>query len=301
MSVVGLVVIGRNEGERLKQCLRSARAGGANHLVYVDSNSTDGSADWARSFGADVVDLDMTQAFTAARARNAGVRRLLGVAPQTQFIQFVDGDCELQPQWIPAGSAALEAQPKVAAVCGRLRERHPEATVYNRLCDMEWDIPIGEIDTCGGVALIRRSAFEEVGGFCETMIAGEEPDMCFRMRKAGWTILRIDAEMGLHDAAIMRFGQWWKRQIRNGHAYAEGHFRNSAPPEHFWRRNVLSNFFWAAFFPFLPLLYLKLLLRYRNELLARFIALTKIPQAIGQLKFYWTHWRGGHTGLIEYK
>jgi GT2 family glycosyltransferase len=149
--------------------------------------------------------------------------------------------------------------------------------------------------------MVRREAFEQVGGFREAMIAGEEPDMCFRMRQAGWTILRIADEMALHDAAMTRFGQWWRRNVRAGHAFAEGHFRNGGPPEHYWRRNVVSNFAWAAAFPLLPLLYLKLLLRERDELLARFTALSKLPQALGQLQFHWNRLRGRYAGLIEYK
>jgi GT2 family glycosyltransferase len=298
---VGLVAIGRNEGERLQRCLRSARAQAVSAIVYVDSGSTDGSADWARAFGAEVVELDMSRPFTAARSRNAGVRRLLEVAPGTRHIQFVDGDCELQPSWIQAALEALHARPRVAAVCGRLRERFPEATPYNRLCDLEWAAPVGVTDACGGIAMVRREAFEQVGGFREAMIAGEEPDMCFRMRQAGWTILRIADEMALHDAAMTRFGQWWRRNVRAGHAFAEGHFRNGGPPEHYWRRNVVSNFAWAAAFPLLPLLYLKLLLRERDELLARFTALSKLPQALGQLQFHWNRLRGRYAGLIEYK
>ena len=298
---VGLVAIGRNEGERLRRCLRSARAQSVWPIVYVDSGSSDGSADWARGFGAEVVELDMSRPFTAARSRNAGARRLLQVAPGTRHIQFVDGDCELQPGWIQAALETLDARPRVAAVCGRLRERFPEATPYNRLCDLEWAAPVGVTDACGGIAMVRREPFEQVGGFRETMIAGEEPDMCFRMRQAGWTILRIADEMALHDAAMTRFGQWWRRNVRAGHAFAEGHFRNGGPPEHFWRRNVVSNFAWAAAFPLLPLLYVKLLLRDRDELLARFTALSKLPQALGQLQFHWNRLRGRYAGLIEYK
>lgn len=70
----GVVVIGRNEGERLRQCLRSLLPTVV--AVYVDSGSTDGSAKWARDNGAEVVDLDASVPFTAARVRNAGFQRL---------------------------------------------------------------------------------------------------------------------------------------------------------------------------------------------------------------------------------
>src|SRR3979490_1839399 len=95
----GVVIIGRNEGERLRRCLTSASAS-TGAVVYVDSGSTDGSAQWARNYGADVIELDMSIPFTAARARNAGFRRLKEIAPKLLCVQFVDGDCELAQGWL---------------------------------------------------------------------------------------------------------------------------------------------------------------------------------------------------------
>jgi GT2 family glycosyltransferase len=297
---VGLVAIGRNEGERLRLCLTSARASGLT-LVYVDSNSTDGSVALARSLGAHVVELDLTKPFTAARARNEGAAHLLQVAPQTKFIQFVDGDCELQPTWIAAALDHFEKNPKAAVVCGRRRERFPDATIYNRQCDIEWNTPVGVAQSCGGDALIRREAFEQVKGYNPSIIAGEEPDMCFRLRTLGHGIHRIDQEMTLHDAAMTRFSQWWKRNYRAGHAFAEGNWRHSAPPEFFWKKNVRSNFLWAMLVPLWPLLWLKLYRQRKGGWYATFTMLSKWPQALGQLKFHWNRIRGRQAGLIEYK
>jgi GT2 family glycosyltransferase len=217
---LAIIVIGRNEGERLRACLGSLGDRAA-ETVYVDSGSTDGSVALARSRGAEVVELERTTPFTAALARNAGwehARRLHG-EPRT--VLFIDGDCSLAAGWIEAALEELEAHPQAAVVCGRRRERHPEASVFNRLCDMEWDTPLGEAQACGGDALFRGRALAEVGGFDPTMIAGEEPELCYRLRAAGWTVRRIDAEMTLHDAAITRPSQWWRRARRSGHAAAE--------------------------------------------------------------------------------
>jgi GT2 family glycosyltransferase len=299
-SSVGLVAIGRNEGDRLRRCLESARASGLT-LVYVDSNSTDGSVALARSIGAEVVELDLSKPFTAARARNEGAQRLLQIAPQTTHIQFVDGDCELQPDWIAKAIAHLHANPKAAVVCGRRRERFPEATIYNQLCDLEWNTPVGIAQSCGGDALFRREAFEQAKGYNPTIIAGEEPDLCFRLRAMGHEVHRIDAEMTLHDAAMTKFSQWWKRNVRAGHAFAEGNWRHSAPPEFFWKKNVRSNFVWAALMPLWPLLWLKLLKQGKGNAYATFTTLSKLPQALGQLKFHWNRIRGKQAGLIEYK
>ncbi len=220
-SGIGVVVIGRNEGQRLEHCLRSLLKG-TDKVMYVDSGSTDGSLHLARSLGVEVLALDLGTPFTAARARNEGFFALQRRLPSMQLVQFVDGDCEVDSGWLPAAQAFLDDHPDVAVVCGRRRERFPQRSVYNLLCDLEWDTPIGEAKACGGDALMRVDAFAAVGGFRPELIAGEEPELCVRLRAKGWKVWRLDAEMTLHDAAMTRFSQWWRRSLRAGHAYAEG-------------------------------------------------------------------------------
>jgi GT2 family glycosyltransferase len=324
---LGAVVIGRNEGERLRRCLTSL-AGRVGTVVYVDSGSTDGSAALAQELGALVVDLDTSIPFTAARARNAGFARLQEGAPGVQLVQFVDGDCEVVAGWLERAERELDADPHVAVVCGRRRERFPEASIYNRLCDIEWDTPLGFTDACGGDALMRTAVVREVGGYNPDLIAGEEPDLCLRMRQRAWKILRVDAEMTLHDAAMTRFSQWWKRSVRAGHAFAEGADRHGHEPEHHWVREARSNWFWGLGLPAAALgavpptagLSLGLLGGYAvlarriyryalsrglpradARLYARYVVLGKFPQVAGQL-YYWGKKLTGRKGtIIEYK
>ena len=242
---VGVVAIGRNEGDRLRACLASARRD-CGAVVYVDSGSSDSSVPLARSLGVHVVELDLSTPFTAARARNEGFAQLRAVDPAVDLVQFVDGDCEIVAGWIDKAVGALAADAKTAIVCGRRRERFPSASIYNRLCDLEWNTPVGVALACGGDAVVRVAAFEQVGGYDPTVIAGEEPEMCVRLRHAGWTVRRIDGEMTRHDAAITRFGQWWKRTVRNGHAYAQANAMHGAPPERFRERELRRIRRWAV-------------------------------------------------------
>ncbi|MCV2867812.1 glycosyltransferase [Defluviimonas sp. WL0002] len=214
---VAAVVIGRNEGARLVACLASVSTN-VSRFVYVDSGSTDGSVSEARRAGALVVELDMSRPFTAARARNAG---LAALGPGVDLVQFVDGDCRLASGWIDRAVGFFAATPEAVAVCGRLHEIDVEASIYNRLCDWEWDTPVGRAEACGGIAMMRARSLAAVGGFREDLIAGEEPDLCQRLISEGGEIWRIDAPMGFHDAAIHRFGQWWRRNVRAGHAFAQ--------------------------------------------------------------------------------
>lgn len=318
---IAAVAIGRNEGARLRACLASL-AGRVGRIVYVDSGSTDDSRDIARAAGAELVELDMTQPFTAARARNAGLARL--TEADTPLVQFLDGDCTLQPGWIPAARSFLDDNPDCAVVCGRRRERAPDASVYNRLCDREWDTPVGRAAACGGDALMRLAALRAVGGYRDDLIAGEEPELCVRLRGAGWTIWRLDREMTLHDAAMTRFSQWWRRARRGGHAFAEGAHLHGAPPERMWVRETARALLWGAALPLAVLAgvvlagpwALLLLLAYPAQMLrlmlrsggrdydpvaAIFATLIKLPEAQGVAEFHLRRLRGRRAGLMEYK
>ena len=248
---VGVVAIGRNEGERLRRCLEAARKQCA-CVVYVDSGSQDGSVTMARALGVEVVELDMSTPFTAARARNAGMRRLREARPELEFVQFLDGDCELVAGWIETGLGPLSGRAELAVVCGRVRERNRNATIYNRLCDMEWNVPAGEADACGGNALMRIAAFERVGGFDANIMAGEEPELCQRLRAQGFKVLRLEAEMVLHDAAMTRWIQWWRRTVRTGYGMAEFAARPGSSKQ-FEMRFVRSALTWGLVFPALTL------------------------------------------------
>ncbi|MEM9414652.1 MAG: glycosyltransferase family A protein [Planctomycetota bacterium] len=215
MQPVGAVLIGRNEGERLERALRAV-CKQTDRVVYVDSGSADGSVAYAQSIGVEVVELDLGTPFTAARARNEGASCLLERHPDTAFVQFIDGDCEVVAGWLEQGVSALDGNQKLAAVCGRLREVRPEDSVYNRLIDLEWDTPVGRAESCGGIAMFRVSAFTEVGRFDPTVAAGEEPELCMRLRAAGWAIERLGHDMALHDAAITKLSQWMRRSVRTG-------------------------------------------------------------------------------------
>jgi GT2 family glycosyltransferase len=327
MCSIGVILIGRNEGERLRRCLASV-AGGTTRVIYVDSGSSDGSVSLARAGGVEVVELSRSLPFTAARARNAGFERLMAVSPTTEFVQFIDGDCEMAPNWIATTVNALKTKPQLAVAFGRRRERLPDASIYNRLCDMEWDTPIGETGECGGDAMFRAIAFAHAGGYNAKLIAGEEPELCVRLRSAGWKIERLDAEMTLHDAAITRFSQWWKRSVRNGHAFAEGAAMHGDTPARHWVRQARSNWAWGLVFPVIILAlawptngfslallfaYVLLFVKVRGSALKRgrsdgdaslysaFCVISKFAQAQGQLRYVIGSLLGRRRTLIEYK
>jgi len=322
----GFVIIGRNEGERLRKCLVSVASRGA-PIVYVDSGSTDGSVELARDVGADVVSLHRGRPFTAAWARNCGWRRLVELQPDIARVHFFDGDCEVIPGWIDAAMALLDERADVAVVCGRRRERFPEASIFNLQCEIEWNAGAGEVRSCGGDALMRVAPLRAVGGYLDGLIAGEEPELCVRLRAAGYKVWRLNRDMAWHDAAMMHWSQWWKRSKRAGHAFAEGAALHGEAPERHYVREVRRAMVWGVALPLVTLvsaaiepLGLLLLFLYPLQVLrlglhpqpaaveaharwsrAFFLVAARFPEAAGVLLFWRRRLAGEASTLIEYK
>lgn len=315
---LGAVAIGRNEGDRLKACLRSL-VPVCDRVVYVDSGSRDDSVAFARSLGVEVVELDQSIPFTAARARNAGAEALLAGGP-LDLVQFVDGDCRVEAAWLEAGTAAMQADPDLGLVTGWRTELHPEATVYNQMCEVDWHRPAGPIETSGGDMMVRVAALRQVGGFNPDLIAGEDPEFSLRLGKAGWRLERLPVLMTWHDADMTRFGQWWQRTVRTGHCFAE---IGRMHPPHF-RREIQRIWLYGLALPLLfllgllvsPWLSLAVLGLYALSFAktlkglsgrpmaakqAALLTLAKIPNLFGVLTYYRRRRNGGGVQLIEYK
>jgi len=327
---LAVVIIGRNEGTRLDRCLHSVlsmRPRPAElEIIYVDSASTDGSPELAKALGAQVIIVHPERP-AAAIGRNAGWR-----AATAPLILFLDGDTILHPDFVHVALQQL-ADPNVAIVWGHRRELYPQASVYQRILDLDWVYPSGISEFCGGDALMRRSVLEEVGGYDPLLIAGEEPEMCQRIRTRGYTILHIDQPMTLHDLAITRGSQYWRRAVRAGHAYAEVSTRLHNTDYPLWQREARKNLRQASVLiglflvgiitsltvtssvPILLSIGAFLLLSARSAWKSRWKShniltlwlygvhsqFQQIPIAVGQLTYYYHRWHGRQRQLIEYK
>jgi glycosyltransferase involved in cell wall biosynthesis len=325
LSLLGVVVIGRNEGERLERCLHSVEELTQN-VVYVDSGSTDESVALGRMMTAAVVELDLNSPFTAARARNAGFEKLLEMRPGLDYVFFVDGDCEVEKDWLTKASNFLCQHERVAVAWGLRRERYPDKSIYNLLCAYEWwDIASGETKNCGGDALIRVSAFKQVQGYRPELICGEEPEMCVRLRKLGWQIWRLSAPMTIHDAAMFHFRQWWTRMLRGGYGFAQGAALHGKGADRHGVPETLRAWLWGFFIPIISLLLafvfgwpgLILLAIYpiqiarlaingkrsarENWLRAAALVVGKFAEMLGQMKYLTDRVRKVTPRLIEYK
>ena len=248
---VSIVVIGRNEGRRLERCLQSvaqAHWGNTRHeLIYVDSRSTDQSAANAQALGAKVIVLDDGSP-CAAKARNLGWQAALG-----DYVLFLDGDTELHPDFVTRALDTL-SEPKLCAAWGHRRESRPEQSLYTKVLDLDWIYPVGRTLYFGGDVLVRRAALVEVGGFDPSLKAGEEPELCARLRAAGWQIEHIDVPMTQHDLAVNSFRAYWLRAYRSGIAYAEVAERMRLRGDVLWQHEARRDFRHGILFVLAPFL-----------------------------------------------
>lgn len=324
---VGVVVIARNEGERLMRCLDSLE-GCAGLVVYADSASSDGSPRRARARGIEVVELDPARPMNAARGRNAGFARLRELRPDLEYVLFLDGDCQLVDGFLAEAHARLEVDPRLAAVCGRRRERNRAASVYNRVVDMEWNTPVGPAEAFGGDVLVRIRALAEVGGYDERMNQGEDPETAFRLRRTGWGILRIASDMTWHDVGLTRLTAWWRRHTRGGEAYVHGALLHRGDPARYNQRACRSILFWGLALPLgaalgapftggasalllagYPVLWWRLRGWRRRlgdtpgdaALYALFITFGKLAEALGVVRGAWSLLRGRGARSVQYK
>ena len=323
---IGLVIIGRNEAEHLANNLPKL-AGLFKATVFVDSNSSDDSVAVAEKNEVSVLQLDLSKPFTAARARNAGYEKLLQENTDLEFVQFIDGDCELLPAFVVLAQDYLEQHADVGVVAGRRRERYPDRSIYNANCEVEWNTPVGDAQACGGDFLIRTAVMSAVGGFNESLIAGEEPELCVRIRQAGHKIYRIDSDMTIHDANMHKISQWWKRAERAGYAYVQDFAIHGGAPQYLYRRDVIKIFIYGGLFffaiaagifidwkfllllLFYPLQAFRIYLKFdhpdHNRLERRAFSMScgfaYLPQIFGVLRFLWRRLLGKQGTIIEYK
>lgn len=328
--VVSVVVIGKNEGARLGRCLASVQAANWTHIPhdiwYVDSGSSDGSLQTAERMGATALALDDVRP-CAAKARNLGWQQARG-----EFILFLDGDTELHPDFVTKALATLE-DASLCAAWGHRRETQPQQSIYTRVLDLDWVYPVGRSLYFGGDVLVRRAALAQAGGFDGSLGAGEEPELCARLRADGWQIEHIDAPMTGHDLAVRSWRAYARRCWRSGMAYAEVAARARRLGDGLWQRESLRDMVHGLGWIALPLVVLALALLAgpawallpllpaaimvcRSAWRARWKApgrpalllayavhsqVQKIPALGGQLAWRWADARGRHVQLADYK
>jgi glycosyltransferase involved in cell wall biosynthesis len=239
---VSFVVIGYNESETLEECLNSAKQAKLDgltwELLYVDGGSNDSSIDIAREIGVDHL-------LGGEKRRRAAENRNLGLfAARGRFVQFLDGDMVLSPDWPHAAVEFLESHEDFAAVCGNLNESS-HGTLFKAL-QIDWVPREDTIRHCGGAAMYIRETVQKAGGFPTDVAYGEEPLLCWRLRNNhGKKIYQLNRPMARHNLGFHGIRDYWRRNVRCGQTYAEIASRCWRTSDPLWRKECIRNALWA--------------------------------------------------------
>ena len=218
------VVVNYESGPALARCVADLATCGLAAVVVVDNGSTDGSlsAALAAAPGVDVVDPGENLGYGAAA--NRGV-----AATASELVLVCNPDLEVPPDAVAALMAALDADPGCALAGPLIRtpsgDRYPSARRFPSLVDAGGHALLGifapdnrftrnyqrtDLDGSGEAALdvdwvsgacflVRRNAFEQVGGFDESYFMYlEDVDLCWRLGRAGWTVAYAPAAEVTH-------------------------------------------------------------------------------------------------------
>lgn len=201
----------RDDALRLRHCLASILADAGDtrpEVIVVDNGSTDQSADVARGFGATVLALEGS----VAALRNAGAARAT-----TPFIAFVDADHEIARGWMAAALGAF-SDAHVGAV-GAPCYAPADGTWVQRTYDGLRRHPARVEPTewfGAGNLVVRREAFERLGGFDTVLETCEDVDLSARLRLGGWRLLSVPAMRNIHFGDPPTLGRLFRGELWRG-------------------------------------------------------------------------------------
>lgn len=243
---IGVVVLDVSAGISPEPLLNSI--GDNIPIVFVTDKIGGANAVLAAQLGAEVVNLG-GGSLGPGRIRNTGYRRLKAIDPEVEFVQFLEADFQLDPNWFEAAAAFMRRRPEVSIIDGHQSVRLSDKSVLNRIAEISREKATGELQVLGGSAFMRAAAFEEVGGFRGDIAANDTEDLCLRLRRRGHHIWCIDDAMGQINLPQLRLKDWWANAKRCGYEYAHGKSLHGSPPERFRVLEHARALIWGGIFP----------------------------------------------------
>lgn len=197
--MISVIVIGRNEGERLAACLDSAHTALRSllhELIYVDSRSTDDSLQIAAAHGARCFLLEETDT-TAGLGRYVGTQEARG-----EYLLFLDGDMQLQPGFVERAMTAMASR-GYDGVCGIREDVYMQGGRIVSRCENYFGCTRERIaPEFGGAIFLRADALARCGGWSPDTIACEEAELHARLLSADCRVGELPVPMIVHTDAV---------------------------------------------------------------------------------------------------
>lgn len=195
------VIIGRNEEQFIAKSIRSVLAAqpllAGIEVIFVDSASTDRSVEIASEFPIRILQLRREWPLCVAAGRYIGY-----VHSHGDYILFLDGDAEVDKDWLAEAIAFMDKRFEYGAIAGVLDEVY--ITLENVHVGGEVNVfrqnlakPFIECKTLGGIALYRRTALEKSGTVNPHLPTAEDHELCLRLRNAGYKLVKLPSRMAV--------------------------------------------------------------------------------------------------------
>lgn len=224
LPTVAVVVPARNESAFIDKCLAAliAQSYPSNLLsvTVVDNESIDDTHAIATARGIRVVSIGNV---LVGEVRNFGAR-----LSHSDVIAFVDADCVVGCDWVRAAVDALR-DPVVGAVGGDCLSNSAGTWVETAWKDTSPSQAARVSALPGASMAFRRTTFESVGGFNGNLSAGEDDDICARVRSQKLEIVAIPACQSVHLGYPRTLGAVAKRQIWHGSSQLDARDRTIDP------------------------------------------------------------------------
>jgi general secretion pathway protein A len=246
-SITGVVVVASDNKTSPEAAIRSAGDGRA--IVFVAVGGAPDATAIAKGAGAVIAEGPERSFTPAGRARNAGYRQLKKIAPHLQYVQFVDAQTALDPDWITTAEKFMARRPEVSIVTGTIRPPPGLKISAAPMGARDHGDDEGEIQCVfGGSALMRVESFEAAGGFRGDLLTAETVDLCIRLRRRGARIWRLGEGMALCEPAP-KSGGWWAQGRQRGFDNAYCASLHGGPPERIGILDTVLAVLWGFLFP----------------------------------------------------
>lgn len=220
-KLVSVVIKALNEEHHIESCVASAVAAAnalSGDVILADSGSTDRTIDIASRYPIKIVQLaDVSQ-------RRCGIGPQLGYQfAEGKYVYILDGDMELDPEFLPAAIQEFEGDAKLAGVAGLVEEQSDGSVQFRGRKARNFEGTPGDVEWLDMGGLYRREAIQQVHYISNrNLYAHEEKELGLRLSTKGWRLTRLPIKSITHYGHTEATLSLLKKRWRSGYLFGAG-------------------------------------------------------------------------------
>lgn len=251
---LSIVIITKNEERYIGKCIASIIDALSNilypyEIILVDSASSDNTPEIAKKYPIKIIQINKSNFLSPAAGLYIGFKNCNG-----DLIFFINGDMTVDNDWFNRSIPILTSDDKIAGIGGKLTEFRNSVGKNNIIKILHGGDRV-EKYLGGGATIYKKKVLEEVGPFNPYLYGEEEAELGYRISRAGYKLLRINAQMAHHWKTYSDKKEMIKRDMKYIKGYGQI-LRNTIGTELFWEHvKRLKIAVAAAFWAFLSIIF----------------------------------------------